>query len=285
MIPYQKRVSPHSFKTSQLLVIELSELAIQARKRNRTDDLAISRAVDDYQHTSQSEFFPFPPCNEQEYAQQGIIWNIAEKLPELKSINHSEAFTSGYEQGNLTTKSIDSPPMVSTLCKAYSTPNPQQQMSPLQTETAMQFYSTESSKKVSLKIPNSVHGAITNSLNRFSSHDIIFQNQDRKVSGFKNQTELDQSSSQSMLKSMHVQPPATNHQRELGNRDSLYKFKDTIYELESESLRREQLDLGSQSKQSSLKRNLMSEFKTLVPTIPITKVHNQDLPIDSRESF
>jgi hypothetical protein len=77
-----------------------------------------------------------------------------------------------------------------------------------------------------------------------------------------------------MLKIMHVYPPATNHQRELGNRDSLYKFKDTIYELESESLRREQLDLGSQSKQSSLKRNLMSEFKTLVPTIPITKVHN-----------
>jgi hypothetical protein len=68
MIPYQKRVSPHSFKTSQLLVTELSELAIEARKRNRTDDLAISRVVDDYMHTSQSDFFPFPPCNEQDYA-------------------------------------------------------------------------------------------------------------------------------------------------------------------------------------------------------------------------
>ena len=224
MIPYQKRVSPRSFKTSQLLVTELSELVIEARKRNRTDDLAISRADDEYVNTSQSDFFPFPPCIEQDYGDQGRICNIAEKLPELKSINHSEAFTSGYEQGNLTTKSMDSPPMVSTLCKAYSTPNPQQQMSPLQTETAMQLYTSESSQKVSLKIPNSVNGAITNSLNIFSSHDTIFQNQDRKVSGFKNQTELDPSSSQSMLKSMHVQPLATNHQRELGNRDILYKF-------------------------------------------------------------
>jgi hypothetical protein len=67
MIPYQKRVSPRSFKTSQLLVTELSELVIEARKRNRTDDLAISRADDEYVNTSQSDFFPFPPCIEQDY--------------------------------------------------------------------------------------------------------------------------------------------------------------------------------------------------------------------------
>jgi hypothetical protein len=124
MIPYQKRVSPRSFKTSQVLKTELSELVIEARKRNRTDDLAISGADDDYLHTSQRNFFPFCPFDGQD-DYKSRIWNIAEKLPESKSINHSEAFTSGSKQGNLTTKSIDSPPMVSTLCKASSTPNPQ----------------------------------------------------------------------------------------------------------------------------------------------------------------
>ena len=66
MIPNQKRVSFRSFKTSQVLVTELSELAMEARKRNRTDDLAISGAEDDYLHTSHSNSFPFPPFDGQD---------------------------------------------------------------------------------------------------------------------------------------------------------------------------------------------------------------------------
>jgi len=124
IFPCQNRVSTRSFKTSHVLSTEFSELAIEARKRNRTDDLAISGTHDDPLHTSQSD--SFCQSNEKDSAHQGIIWNIAEILPELKSINHSEALTTGYNQGNQTTISIDSPPRFSTLCKASSTPNPLQ---------------------------------------------------------------------------------------------------------------------------------------------------------------
>ena len=124
ILPYQNRVSTRSFKTSHMLTSEFSELAIEARKRNRTDDLDIYGALNDALHTSQTD--SVCPSNEKDTAHQGIIWNIAEKLPELKSVYHCEAMTSGYNQGKQATMSVDSPPMFSTLCKASSTPNPQQ---------------------------------------------------------------------------------------------------------------------------------------------------------------
>jgi len=80
ILPDQIRVSTRSFKTSHLLSTEFSELAIEARKRNRTDDLAISGTNDDPLHTSQSD--SFCQSNEKDSAHHGIIWNLAEKLPE-----------------------------------------------------------------------------------------------------------------------------------------------------------------------------------------------------------
>ena len=102
-----------------MLGTEFGEMAIEARKRNRTDDLSILRAHNENLHSSQSEFFF--SLNEKDNAYLGRYSNDAEKLLEMNSNNHCEAYASGSKQGNL---SIDSPPIASSLFKASSTPNP-----------------------------------------------------------------------------------------------------------------------------------------------------------------